>query len=269
MAQSNNNTLEMIFYAGGDLPKPEVNTSHLRLYGHNLCPFTTRARYTLAAKGIPFQQCMVDLHHKGQWHSAFNGGTVPILETPQGDLIPETAIIMQYALESSPAGGIQLVPSDPVEAAKMRVKMEEFMKNLGPLLGVVLSCGNDVGKINAYKETMLPQLEQMATEANGKFLLATDDITLYDIHCAPLMELIFLFEKGVYADVDAILQIRTNAPNWVAYMERFRAHPVIKPVRMNAKASQLHGARSRAWDPTQKCHLCLEVLEGVWPDEQD
>jgi len=106
----------------------------------------------------------------------------------------------------------------------------------------------------------------MATEANGKFLFGTDELTQLDIHCAPLWEIIFLFETGVYADVDEHLKIRENAPNWVAYMERFRDHPAIKPHRLNAKASEAHGVRSRAWDPNLKCQLSCDVLQNCWTE---
>jgi len=50
-----NNTLERMFYEGGiETPKPATNTTHLRVYGHTLCPFVARARYTLSAKQIEF-----------------------------------------------------------------------------------------------------------------------------------------------------------------------------------------------------------------------
>jgi len=81
MAESNN-TLERIFYPGGETPKPAPNTNHLRMYAHNLCPFVARARYTLSAKQVEFQECMVDLNNKAKWHTDFNGGLIPILETP-------------------------------------------------------------------------------------------------------------------------------------------------------------------------------------------
>ena len=81
MAETNN-TLERMFYAGGDLPKPATNTNHLRMYGHNLCPFVARARYAFSAKQVEFQEVMVDLSNKAQWHLDFNGGFVPVLETP-------------------------------------------------------------------------------------------------------------------------------------------------------------------------------------------
>ena len=70
------------------------------------------------------------------------------------------------------------------------------------MFGVILSRGQNAEKIAKYKAETLPEFEAMATEANGKFLFGTDDLTQLDIHCAPLWEIIFLFEKGTYADVD-------------------------------------------------------------------
>ena len=66
--------LEEMYYRAGDLPKPEVNPEHLRVYGHQLCPFVQRAYLTLGAKGIPFQKCNVDLETKAQWHIDYNDG---------------------------------------------------------------------------------------------------------------------------------------------------------------------------------------------------
>ena len=121
----------------------------------------------------------------------------------------------------------------------------------------------------AYKNDVLPLYEQWVTEANGKYLLGTDEITMLDIHCGSLMEGIYLWEKGPYLDVDAHLRIRENAPNWVAYMERFRNPPAIKPYRVIRQACDNHGVRSRAWDPNEKCQLSLAILEGVFPDAEE
>ena len=145
--------------------------------------------------------------------------------------------------------------------------MDKFGKMLPNMFGVILSRGQDVEKINKYKTETLPLFEQMCTEANGKFLFGTDELTMLDIHCASMWEIIYLFEKGVYADVDEILQIRTNAPNWCAYMEKFRNHPAIRPYCFNEKASDNHGVRSRAWDPEQKCQLSIDVLDGAFDEE--
>lgn len=127
--------------AGVDTEKPATNQNNFRLYNHTLCPFSARARYTMACKGIEFQSCEVDLDQKAQWHVDFNGGSAPVLETTAGKLVPESGIIQQWALEQNPNGGIQLIPSDPLEAAKMRVRMDKFGKTLPGLFPTILSRG--------------------------------------------------------------------------------------------------------------------------------
>ena len=117
MAEAASDTQERMLYPSGDTPKPAPNSKVPRIYGHNLCPFTARTRYTFSAKAVPFQECIINLNGKAQWHLDFNGGFTPILETPSGDLIPESGIVMSYGLEANASGGIQLIPADALEAA--------------------------------------------------------------------------------------------------------------------------------------------------------
>mmetsp|Transcript_13747 Transcript_13747/g.23439 ORF Transcript_13747/g.23439 Transcript_13747/m.23439 type:complete len:101 (+) Transcript_13747:42-344(+) len=91
--------LEEMYYNAGDLPKPEVNSEHLRVYGHQLCPFVQRAYLALSCKDIEFQKVNMNLDQKAQWHKDINGGLVPILETPSGKFFNESAFIVQFALE--------------------------------------------------------------------------------------------------------------------------------------------------------------------------
>ena len=84
-----------------------------------------------------------------------------------------------------------------------------------------------------------------------------------------MWEIMYLLTGSVYDDVDQHLQIQTNAPNWYAYVAKFRNHPAIKPYRFNRAASNAHGIRSRAWVTTEKCQLSTAVLEGVWPDQEE
>ena len=111
-------------WPGGQEAKPPTNTSHVRMYGHNLCPFVTRARWTFSCKDVAFQEVFLDLNNKGQWHKDFNTGVLPVLEVPSGELIPESGIIADYALQvAGPNQGLKLIPDDPVQAALMRAKI--------------------------------------------------------------------------------------------------------------------------------------------------
>ena len=122
-AESKFNTLERFMWPGGQEAKPPTNTGHVRMYGHNLCPFVARARWAFACKDVPYQEVFVDLHDKGQWHVDFNGGVLPVLEVPSGELIPESDILANYALQvAGPNQGLKLIPDDPVQAALMRAK---------------------------------------------------------------------------------------------------------------------------------------------------
>jgi glutathione S-transferase len=74
----------------------------------------------------------MDLNEKAQWHLDFNGGLVPILENPQGELIKESGIIAQFAIELGGDEGVALIPKDPFQAAKMRLEIERCSKIIGP-----------------------------------------------------------------------------------------------------------------------------------------
>ena len=66
-----------------------MNRAHLRLYEHNLCPFSARARYAFAAKQISYQSVQVDQANRAQWHLDLNGGFLPFLETPDKAILGE------------------------------------------------------------------------------------------------------------------------------------------------------------------------------------
>jgi hypothetical protein len=57
-------SLARIIMSPGCQTKPETNSTHYRMYTHNLCPFATRARYAFALKEIPFQSVEMDLNEK-------------------------------------------------------------------------------------------------------------------------------------------------------------------------------------------------------------
>lgn len=67
-----------------------------------MCPFSERVRIALAAKKIPFQRCDIDLSKKPKWHVEFNEGCVPFLELPNGAMIPDFTVILDFLEEAYP-----------------------------------------------------------------------------------------------------------------------------------------------------------------------
>ena len=100
---------------------------------------------------------------------------MPVLELPSGEMLPESAIISQYAIELNKDKGIELVPNDPVVAAKMRLEMDRFFPKYAKLL-FGLRSGTDEA-INDFMTKALPEYEKLCTETNGKWLMGTDEIT--------------------------------------------------------------------------------------------
>lgn len=60
---------------------------------------------------------------KTQWHIAINGGLVPILELPNGAIINESKIIMEYLEEAYPESGFPTLPKDPEDRALLRLSI--------------------------------------------------------------------------------------------------------------------------------------------------
>jgi glutathione S-transferase len=54
----------------------------------------------LAARAIPFQNVEFDLSKKTDWHLAINGGLVPLLELPDGTILHESYVLMDFFEEA-------------------------------------------------------------------------------------------------------------------------------------------------------------------------
>ena len=70
-----------------------------------------------AARGLRYQLCDIDLRDKTKWHLDINGGFVPILEFPDGTLLHESKVLMDFAEEAYTSQGYSTLPSDPVQRA--------------------------------------------------------------------------------------------------------------------------------------------------------
>lgn len=103
-----------------------------------MCPFVERVRLCLASKNIKYQLCDLDLGKKTQWHLEINGGLVPILEFPDGTLLNETKVLMEYVEEAFADQGYKMLPDDPLERAKVRLAITKFEAIVMPLFGAML-----------------------------------------------------------------------------------------------------------------------------------
>lgn len=87
-------TLEKFAYPGGSVPRPPANKNSLRIYAHNLCPFSGRAIYSMAAKNISFQEAFIDLNDLAPWYAPMApDGCDPCVERPDGTIIPGEKVV--------------------------------------------------------------------------------------------------------------------------------------------------------------------------------
>ena len=62
------------------------------------------------------------MRDRADWHYKINGGLIPILETPSGELIPESSVIAQYAVDNF--DGLPLYPEDKNELKEHKKFMQ-------------------------------------------------------------------------------------------------------------------------------------------------
>ena len=106
--------LESILVLDSNTPRPAVNPDYPRIYGHYLCPYVERVRVSFSARNVKFQRCEINLRDKPKWHMDINGGLVPILELPDGTILLDSKILMDYANEAYPNQGYSILPEDAV-----------------------------------------------------------------------------------------------------------------------------------------------------------
>lgn len=200
----------------------------------------------------------MDLNEKAQWHKDFNGGMVPVLETPAGDLIKESGIVAQFAIEQGGDDGVSLIPKDPIQAAKMRVEMDRCQQLLQPFFGIYMSRGEDPEKNKALIPTVQAYNDLVK---NGTYMFGTEEPTLLDVHFMPFIETLVDFETSVMSNVLADIEFEKNGPHLKAYVAKFRAHPLMQPWYMNTHAAEKHWARTRGWEKGVKCQLTVDYLE--------
>lgn len=187
------------------------------------------------------------------------------METPQGDLIKESGVIAQFATEYSQEG-YELIPKNPVDAAKMRLKIEECGNLLKPFYAVYMSRGQDP-EVNKGLIPTIEAFDSMIAKANGKFLFGTEQPTMLDVFFAPFLETFYDWRApSVMSNVLADCEFDTRGSHIGPYIEMFRALPEIRQNYMITEAGRAHWERTRGWQAGVKCQLWTGYLEQAYKE---
>ena len=178
------------------------------LYSGSTCPFSHRCRFLLYEKGMDFDVVDVDVNKIPPDIVTMNPyGEVPVLAERDFALY-EANIICEYLDERFPHP--QLMPSEPVVRARVRLLMFNFERELFTHVRTLESrASTDSAKAKA-RDAIRSQLTGMAPLFLKNKYIFGDDFTMLDIVLAPL-----LWRLGVYG-----IELPASAAPLHKYAER-------------------------------------------------
>lgn len=194
--------LQTIYITSEDQEKPATNLKYPRLYGHHLCPFVEKVRLGFAAKGVKYQRADVDLSRRTKWHLAINEGKIPILELPDGTILIESKIILEYLEETYPDQGVKTLPTDPKERALLRLDFPLIESLIPDFYAIFIAKGknpDDFPKLRAKLQKLEDYLNNKAKDS--VFAWGTDHVTQLDFHFYPHLVRIAFLKDSAYHSV--------------------------------------------------------------------
>jgi len=216
-------TLDHFFISDESAAKPATNKNHLRLYDHKFCPFATKARLVLAAKGVEYQNVGLDMSKKTEWHKEWNGGQVPVLETQDGRIVIESQIIMHYINEKYPEQGLKLWPLDPEEALRYRLAGTKINGFMGPFFGIFMKKSFSEETVKPFVATMTQFENWFSSHSDTKYIMGTENPTMVDIDGFTMLLWVTALEGSSYDQAFQALDWHNKFPKTKAFYEAMRA----------------------------------------------
>ncbi|WP_428539499.1 glutathione S-transferase family protein [Reyranella sp.] len=164
----------------------------LTLVSFDLCPYVQRAAIALAEKGVPFERRTVDLADKPDWFKAMSPlGKVPLLQV-DGEVLFESAVIVEYLDETR---GAPLHPADPLDRARHRGWMEFGSSILGDIWAIETTA--DAAAFEARRRTLREKFARLEGELGGGPWFAGARFALVDAVFAPVFRYFDVFDRIV------------------------------------------------------------------------
>jgi glutathione S-transferase len=198
--------LKNLYILDADTGKPRTNKNHLRIYGHPLCPFVERAKLAFKAKGVQYQFVGIDLTEKNKWHKDINGGLVPFLETPEGEIIIESTGVADWVQEHF-KDGVNLYPGDESNQKAIKESVESLFK---PAIDIIIAVfKHDERKADGATKYVkgLEALNTALEESSTNFFNNQNHETMADLMTFPFVHRAFLVEgtflkEDYYDEID-------------------------------------------------------------------
>jgi glutathione S-transferase len=201
----------------------------MKLYSANLSPFASRARLAIYAKGLDIEISYPPAGGmKSPEYLAINPlGKAPCLQTPTGEGIPESYVILEYLEEVYPEPS--LLKGTPEQRARIRLiaRIADLyvMSVAQGLFGQMNPATRDQAVVDAQLEKLTQGLAWLECYLGEDGYAAGADFSIADCMLAPT--LIWL---PVFAQTFGRPGLMEGAPKLAAYAGRARAHPAVAKV---------------------------------------
>lgn len=199
-----------------------------------VCPFAHRAWFAAVEKGL-IKNGLIKLHELSlptpEWYNKEVNPreTVPAVRV-NGTCLPESNVIVQLIDETFPGQGPTLIPSDPIQRARIRIFLSDFDSAV-PDLYKTLGASKNAEKraeIWARAEGDLKYLDksyadsQKLSGSSGPYFLGAD-LSIADVVIAPFLHR-FQHTIGHYGGLD----ILANTPTLKTMLQAVEARPAFQ-----------------------------------------
>lgn len=173
---------------------------HTLFYSPGYCSMS--AHISLIEAGLPHRLVRVDLKAQttedGRPYASINGkGCVPALELPDGQVLTETAAVLQYIADRAPSSGLA-----PTAGSMERYRLQEWLNFLATEIhkraGMLVNPRTPDAMRVIVKEQLVPRLAWLDQHLVGRGGLLNDGFTVADAH---LFFLLHGFERLLKFDL--------------------------------------------------------------------
>ena len=168
---------------------PPTLAETFTFYNSPSCPYAERTAILLEELALPFETRDIDLRNKPSWFQDVSPkGKVPCLaifaNECQVETLYESLIINEYLAESQSSS---LLPSSPLEKAKMRLAIDHLDSNLNPAFFTFFA-NKDSSKDQSLSESFNQSLDTVEDFLKSRPFLCSQTMTLADIAYIPFFE---------------------------------------------------------------------------------
>ncbi|XP_032234379.2 glutathione S-transferase omega-1 [Nematostella vectensis] len=209
--------------SNGD-PRPPPGDK-LRLYSMRFCPYAERPRLVLAAKGVDYECININLKNKPDWYLAEPNprGLVPMIEMPDGRLLPESLLCCEYLDELFPQN--PMYPSDAFEKNRQRLLIDRFGKVTSSFYQMLMR-DMDEDALKGQTETLNKDLSLYENELKNRTFFAGEKPGMADFMLWPFFERFCLLE-GKY-EISA-----KSFPALTKWISSMHQDPAVKDVEFS------------------------------------